>query len=408
MGQLGTVELASLALVFPFQTLLQMMAAGSIGGGVTSAVARALGAGDNVKAEAVAWHAIIIAGVMSLIYVIVLGIFPHPIFTLLGASGGALDGAVLYARIAFGGAIAVWLLYTLSAILRGTGDTSTPAQAIIVSSIAQIILSGALTLGWGPFPFIGIAGPAVAIVICQGLAALYLAWHLLTGHASIRLAVQAIRWQPVADIMRVGGIGLVNSLAIALTVVTVTSFVGRYGTEALAGYGLGSRLELMIIPIVFGIGGALTAAVGGNIGAGQHARARAIAWAGADVTFVATSAIGIAAALMPSLWLDRFTADPEVYAFGKMYLRIVAPLYGLFGAGQALYFASQGTGRMLLPVSVSFVRFLVVAGICALAAAMSWGVTAVFVAVSSGLAIIGIGMGLCMFGPGWRRSKIIN
>ena len=147
IGQVGTVALASLALVFPFQTLIQMMAGGAIGGGVTSAVARALGGGDVPKAERVAWHAAVIALAMSMFFVLVLGLFSTPILTLLGGEGEALDGAVAYARIAFGGAAVIWLFFVLSAVLRGTGDTVTPAHAITVASIAQVALSGALTLG---------------------------------------------------------------------------------------------------------------------------------------------------------------------------------------------------------------------------------------------------------------------
>ena len=81
--------------------------------------------------------------------------------------------------------------------------------------------------------------------------------------------------------MEVGGIGLVNSAFMAINVVFVTGFIGRYGTEALAGYGLVARLELILVPIAFGVGAALTAAVGANVGAGQFTRARRIAWTAA-------------------------------------------------------------------------------------------------------------------------------
>ena len=128
VGKLGTAPLASLALVYPFQTLMIMMAGGAIGGAATSAVARALGSGAIEKAEAAAWHAVIIAGLMSLIFVLVLGIFPRQIFSLLGGTDEALNGAVLYSGIAFGGSVSIFALWILAAILRGTGDTaSAPA-----------------------------------------------------------------------------------------------------------------------------------------------------------------------------------------------------------------------------------------------------------------------------------------
>lgn len=406
VGQLGTAALASLALVFPFQTLMIMMAGGAIGGGVTSSLSRAIGRKDAQRAQAVAWHGVLIAVCMALLFMVALGLFSRPIFALLGGTGAALDGAVLYARIAFGGALAVWLLWVLAAVLRGTGDTVTPARAVMVSGAAQIGLSGALALGWGPLPAMGIAGPATAMIICQGLAALYLATHLMSGRSAVTLTAARVRLAPIVDIMRVGGLGLINSATIALTVITVTGLVGRYGNEALAGYGLGSRLELMLIPIAFGIGGALTVAVGTNFGAGQFARARRIAWTGAAVVFAFIGAVGLAVALKPGLWLDLFTADPKAYEFGALYLTIAAPLYGLFGAGQTLYFASQGTGRMGLPVLVGVIRQIVVAGVGGLAIYYSWQIDALFVGVAIGLAVIGIGLALCMRSAGWQPERV--
>ena len=118
---------------------------------------------------------------MSVIFVLALGMFARHIFSLLGGTGEALDGAVLYSGIAFGGSVSIFVLWILAAILRGTGDTATPARVIIIGSAIQIGLSGALTLGWGPFPIIGIAGPATSMVVCQSCMAIYLAMYLING-----------------------------------------------------------------------------------------------------------------------------------------------------------------------------------------------------------------------------------
>lgn len=404
VGHLGTAALASLALAFPFLSLMQMMAGGAIGGGVTSAVARALGAGDLERAEATAWHAVLIALAMAGLFMLLLGLFARPLFELLGGEGKALEGAVAYAHIAFGGALAPWFAFVLAAIHRGTGDTMTPARAIVLASIAQIFLSGVLTLGWFGLPALGVPGTAIALILCHGSGGIYLALHLFRGRGRLHLRPTAFRWAPLRDIMRVGGLGLINSSCLALTVVVVTGYVGRYGTEALAGYGLGARLELMLVPIAFGVGAALTAAVGVNVGAGQFARARRFAWSGAGVSLLLTGIIGVTVAILPGLWLDLFTADPAAYAFGAGYLAIAAPFYGLFGAGQACYFASQGTGRMIRPVLVTFSRFLAVTILGALAIYFAWGITALFIAVAVGLTIMGVGQALCIFGPGWRGA----
>ncbi len=405
VGQLGTVALASLALVFPFQTLMQMMAGGAIGGGATSALARALGAGDHARADSVAWHAVLVALAMAVLYIIGLGVFSRTVFSWIGGQGSVLDGAVLYATIAFGGAPSLWLVWVLSAVLRGTGDTATPARAIITASLSQVCLSGALTLGWGPFPALGIAGPAVAMVTCLGLASLYLLFFLASGRAAVTLKPQRLQWAPVKTIMQVGGIGLINSISIALTVVAVTAVVARYGVEALAGYGLGSRLELMLVPIAFGIGAALTAAVGANFGAKQYARARRFAWTGGGIAFLAVGALGLAVTFYPAVWLGNFTDDPAAFAFGALYLGIAGPCYGLFGGGQTLYFASQGTGRMALPVMVGFLRLAVVTVIGFLAISFAWDIKTVFAGVACGLAIVGVGLALCLFSPAWRPDR---
>jgi Na+-driven multidrug efflux pump len=120
------------------------------------------------------------------------------------------------------------------------------------------------------------------------------------------------------------------------------------------------------------------------------------------VTLLVTGAIGLTVAVAPGLWLNLFTADAAAYSYGALYLGIAGPFYALFGAGQALYFASQGTGRVILPVVASGVRFFVVVGLGSLAVASGWEVSAVFWIVSLGLVIIGVGQALCLFTPGWR------
>lgn len=404
VAQLGTTALASLALVFPFQMLMQMFGNGAMGGGIASALSRALGRRDQARANAVAWHALLIGLVMSAVFVVVFVLFAQAIFTLLGGTDQALDGAVHYAYIAFGGATASWLFFTMFAICRGAGDMRAPAIALMISTVAQVTLSACLTLGLGLFPKLGVLGPAVALVACQGAAGLGLLIYVLRGHLAVRMKPSWPAWPPMADILRVGGLSMLNSITIVLAVVVVTGLIGRYGFQALGGYGLGSRLELMLVPIAFGIGGALTTAVGINIGAAQHDRARTIARTGGLIALGVFTPMGIALAIWPGLWLSWFTADPEPYQAGARYLHIVAPFYGVFVAGQVLYFASQGTGRMFLPVLVGVVRLVVVTMTGLITAGLGFDVGGIFGGVSAGMVTVGVGLWLCTKGPAWRAG----
>src|SRR6185369_2256985 len=157
VGRLGTESLAGLALVFPMVMLLQMTSAGAMGGGVSSAVARALGGGHTDAARRLVVHALIIALGGGLAFTLL----------LLGLGSG------LYRLL--GGAVLVWIANTLASLLRGSGNTLAPALALACAAVVQIPLSGALTLGWGPFPRWGIAGTAVAYVVAFGVASLGMA-----------------------------------------------------------------------------------------------------------------------------------------------------------------------------------------------------------------------------------------
>ena len=392
VGRLGITALASLALVFPVQTLMLMTSAGAMGGGVTSAIARALGSGRPERANAIVLHAAIIALGMAAAYMVIAAWFAPWLFALLGGGGVVLSGAVAYAHIAFGSAAAMWLANTFAAVLRGTGNMATPAVVLIAGSAVQVVLSGALTLGLGPFPAIGIRGPAVAMVAGFGLAALVMGGIVMAGRDGVQLRFRgvALSWDLFRDILKVGAVACGNALLTVGTILIVTRLVASQGAAALAGYGLGGRLELMLVPISFGIGGALTATVGANFGAGNYARARRVAWSGGLFVAGFTALIGVTAAIWPGLWLDNFTADPQAHAVGARYLAIVGPFYLFFGLGQTLYFASQGTGNMMWPFTAGTLRLIVAAGGGALAVAVYPGDTSLlFAFISAGLVCFG-------------------
>ena len=404
VSHLGNQALASLALVFPFQALMQMMAGGAIGGGITSAIARAVGSGDLMFAKKIAFNSVLIGACMSLIYTITLGVFSVHIFNLLNDSRDVINDAVKYAKVAFGGAILTWVFFVFSSILRGLGDTYTPAKAIIISGLIQIILSGLFTLGLVDIVNLGVTGPATAMIISHTLAAFFLLPKIIGSNSLLKCQDFALDWRAIYQILKVGGLGLVNSATIALTIVMVTSFVGGFGVDALAGYGLGSRLELMLVPISFGVGAALTAAVGTNIGANKYRRARSIAKAGAFITFFITGILGGMVAVMPWLWLDLFISHGSAVVFASSYLTIVSPFYGFFVGGMTLYFASQGTGNMILPVLVNITRLFIVSVICILVAVLQLDIIWLFCGVGIGLLVTGVGQFLCLYSSPWKKA----
>ena len=406
VGRLGADALAGVSLVFPIVMLMQTMSAGGMGGGVASAVARALGGGRRQDASALVLHATVIALVMGALFtVVVVGTGPV-LFRAMGGRDGALDAALIYANVIFAGAVAPWLYNILGSVVRGTGNMTVPAVVMALSALVQVVLTPTLVLGWAGAPRLGIAGAGVSTVVAFTIGSTILLVYLASGRSLVRLELRGVRLRAAlfADILRVGAPGALNTILTNLTVVLLTGLVGPFGTFALAGYGLGARLEYLQIPLVFGFGSALVAMVGTNVGAGRLARAERIAWVGAGLAAGMTSVVGITGALAPWLWLGMFSTDPSVLMAGTLYLWIVGPFYGFFGLGLALYFASQGAGRLLWPLISGFIRLTVAAvGGYVVTRELGLDLPWLFAVMALALVLFGTINALAVRGGAWRR-----
>jgi putative MATE family efflux protein len=362
IGRLGTEPLAAMAVVFPFAMLTQMMSSGAMGGGVSSAVSRALGAGNLGRARESALHATVIGGLVGVVYSLIFLAFGPSLYRLLGASGGVLDKAIDYGNVLFAGAALVWLYNTLASVLRGTGNMKVPSVTILSTAVLQIILGGGLGLGLGPFPQLGMVGVALGQIIATTAGVGYLLWYLLTGQGRLTLSFAGIelRRELFTDILKVGALACLSPVQSVLATVIFTGLVARLGLSPLAGYGIGQRLEFLLIPIAFGIGVASVPMVGMAVGAGNIARARRVAWTAGGVSAFNLGLIGLLVSLVPDLWAGIFTTDTAVLDFARQYLRWAGPCFAFFGVGLTLYFASQGSGKVLGPVLASTLRLVIV------------------------------------------------
>ena len=382
----GTAALAGWAVVLPFALLMQMMSAGAMGGGVTSAVARALGAGRREEAAALVLHAVLIACAAAACFAIPLAFAPQ---ALLGWIGGedAARAATTYAIWLFGaGALPVWLANTLASVLRGGGRHALAARVLALAWAAYPPLAWLLVEPFGA----GLAGLGIAYAAVFWAAAVAMGVVVLRGGAGF---APVLRLRPCRALFaRILSVGLVACLLAALanlTTILVTAQLAAQGAAAVAAYGISARLEFLMIPLAFGIGSALTALVGRAVGAGDWAEARRLAWTGGALAFVLAGACGAAVAIFPEAFARAFTDDAEVVAIAAQALRLIGPAYGAFGLGMAMYFAGQGAGRMAWPLAGALARLAVAVGGGALLAA-PFGIEAQFAAVALGLIAYGV------------------
>ena len=384
----GTAALAGWAVVLPFALLLQQMSAGAMGGGVVSAIARAVGGGRTAEASALVLHAVLIATGFGLGFAVLLAGFPRAVLGLVGGAEAA-EAAAAYAAWMFGaGAVPAWLANTLASVLRGGGRHALASRALLVAWLAFPPLAWALMEPAG----LGLKGAGVAFALVMAAAAGAQAVLVLRGAAGF---VPDLHVRPQAAlferILSVGLVACAMAVIANLATILVTARVAAHGAAAVAAFGISARVEFLMVPLAFGVGSALTALVGRAAGAGDWAAARRTAWTGGLLALALSGAVGLGVSLFPGPLAAAFAPrDPEVAAIAARALGIIGPALPAFGLGMALYFGAMGAGRMLWPVAAGLSRIvLAVGGGWLLGTVLGGGLDGQFLAVALGISAYG-------------------
>ena len=361
LSRLGVGTLAGAALVLPILMLMQSMSQGAMGGGISSAIARALGAKDQALANKLALHAVALNAGLGLLSSLLLFIFRKPLFEFMGAQDEVLEAAMSYSAVAFIAMALMWVMNALASAIRGSGNMLVPAAINLGGALLLVPISPCLIFGWGPFPALGIVGAGWALVLYYSLGTMVFFWYCVSGRNLARLELGSLQWTPMRNILMVGGVAMLNPLLTNGVIASSTALIGAFaGTAALAGYGAAARLEYMLFPIAFGIGAPLVAMVASNLGAKQPARALRIALAGGTMSFCIAEVFGLLIACWPEAWLALFGNEPAMIETGSSFLRIVGPFFGFFSLGFSLYFAAQGARRLAWPLAAGILRLAIV------------------------------------------------
>jgi putative MATE family efflux protein len=410
VGRLGSHALAGVSLGFPLVMLMTTLSAGAYGGGVASGVARALGAGRPDDAARLAGTALGMSALLGLAWTAAMRLCGRTLYAALGATGPALEAAVVYTDVLFLGAVPFWLFNAAASVLRGGGNAAYPAAAGAVGGLVTLAVSPLVIFGVAPVPGLGIAGAAGAVVAYNLAMAAVLLRAVWAPGSPTRPGFHSLapRWRHASEILRVAVPSAASTLLTNLTFLILTALVAPFGAEAIAGYGAGGRLEYLLIPLVFGVGSALVPLVAASDGAGDLDRVRRLTRAGAALGAGGCGLVGGTVALFPRAWMGLFTADPAVAGFGGAYLVRVGPAYAFLGLGLALYFAAQGRGRTAQPLLATLTRLLVAGALGALGLGrLGWGIDSLFALMACGLVSYGMVMVAVMrrelgFYPGAR------
>jgi len=404
LRQAGTDVLAAVAVVFPLVMLAAMFSAGALGGAVSGRTARALGAGKNREASAVLVSAVLISLVGGLLmWVLVVQLGPL-LYSYASDSDTVRQAAQQYAIYLFPAMPAFWLVNMLCSVMRGSGDMVRPAIVAGVMVIAYAVV-GAWLIPKSNASVVDSVKAAALSMICAYLLSLLLAiFYIGQSRQPIRFHIREFRWHTLAGILQQGLLASSQSVMTITYAMITTILFSRHGTDWLAGYGLAVRLELIMVPVIFGIGASLIAIVGAYVGAGQRRVAILIAWRGMLINATLVGFIGLWFSLFPTSWCSIVGSDEAVIAHCNHSLRVVAPTYAFLALGLGGYFASQGLNTLMWPVLGALLRLTIVAtGIFWVTSATS--INAVLLLVVFAVIVYGVFIAITLkIGP-WRHYQ---
>ncbi len=354
VGRLGPVAVGAVAVSGTILMILFPMLMG-VSVGTVALVARFIGAGDLEKANAAAGQSLTLSVLLGAASGAVGWAFTLPLFELLGTPPEIAAAGEPFLRISLLGSATVFFLFQANAALQGAGDAWTPMWIMLISNVLNIVLEPLFIFGLGPLPPMGVRGAALATVLAQALAAL-LSMHALSAGRS-RLHVTSRQWRPDWNlcwrILRIGIPGSGQMFTRSLMSAVMMRIVAGFGTMAVAAYGIGMRLHMLILMPAFAFGGAAATLVGQNLGANRPAVAARAAWLATGLDALIMLAAAGVMLTVPEPVIRFFNADPEVVRLGADYLRIVSPFYLFAALGIVLGRGLNGAGDSLAPMIVT-------------------------------------------------------
>jgi len=313
------------------------------------------------------------------------------LFRLMGARGTVHASATLFARILFGGATITFLGGMFDSVMRGEGNVRVPAVWSSTSLILQMGCTPLFMFGFGW----GLEGAALAMLACQLVATVPRALWVLRGRGLVHPAFRLPRFTlaPVREILRVGVPAALSTSVSNVGLMALTAVVTRLGEADLVAYGLGTRLDFLLMSFGYGFGAAVLTLVGMSTGAHRPDRVRAFVTRAAAITALLLAVPGLLLCWRPALWLGLFTDDAGIRAVGAEYFRVVGPSYPFVGVSMVIAFAFQGLGRATIPLAWMIVR---VVGVLAAAVVCTHGLglgeRAVFTTIAAGNVVSTAGM----------------
>jgi putative MATE family efflux protein len=401
IGKVGVRELAALSFAFPVLMIVTSVAIG-LGAGTSSVVARAIGADNHRRARRLATDSLLLSFLITAVICVIGVLTIDPLFTLLGAPADMLPLIGGYIKILYAGVPFVVVGMVGMSSMRATGDTRLPSLLMVIAAIANVVLDPLLIFGLGPIPAMGLNGAAMAALIARGalfFGALWFMYYRLDMLSFNRPDPGELRKSWV-DILHVGIPAAGTNAIIPIASGVITAMLARYGPEAVAGFGVATRVEALVLVIYYAMSAIIGPFVGQNIASGK-----------ADRIFLALRlctlfclgsglVIAILLAASSTFLPGLFSEDPLVTRTTTLFLWIAPIGYGTYGMVMVMNASFNGMGKPMPGVVVSLARMGVIYVPLAIVADRFFGIAGIFGAYAVANIVTGFGSYV------WARSAV--
>lgn len=392
LGQVGDRELAAFGFGFPVLMIVTSVAIG-LAAGTSSVVARAIGAGDHRRARRLATDSLFLGFLITLV-ICAIGILTiNPMFRLLGAPEDMLPMIRSFMTILYSGVPFVVVGMIGMASMRATGDTRLPSMLMVMAAILNVALDPILIFGVGPIPAMGLDGAATAALIARAtifVGTIYLMRFRLDMLSFNKPDAVELRksWR---DILHVGIPAAGTNAIVPLGAVLVTAMIARLGTDAVAGFGVATRIEAMMLVIFYAMSSIIGPFVGQNFAAGRERRILRALWLCTLFCLAAGMVIAGILALLSDVLPRLFSDSEAVMEVTKLFLWIVPISYGTYGMVMVMNASFNGLGKPMPAVWISVARILVLYVPLAFIGLKLYGVVGIFAAYAIANIVSGIG-----------------
>lgn len=360
LGMVGDRELAAYSFGFPILMIVTSVAIG-LGAGTSSVVARAIGAGDHRRARRLSTDSLLLSFLVTAALSLVGILTIEPLFRLLGAPADMIPMirtfmTILYCGVPF---LVIGMVGTSS--MRATGDTVLPSKLMVAGAILNVGLDPIFIFGLGPFPALGLNGAAIAALLARGVmfagTIYFLAFRLdLISFKKAEPGEVRRSWQ---DILHVGLPAAGTNAIVPVGMALITAMIARYGPEAVAGFGVASRVESMVLVIYYAMSSIIGPFVGQNLSAGKEDRIQHALRLCARFCVVSGLVIATGLALLSGIVPQLFSDNPAVTDVTRLFMWMAPISYGAYGLVMVVNAAFNGLGNPMPGVAISVTRILI-------------------------------------------------